>query len=118
MQEGTNPTEQNTSEEHAPGTYFVADDGGGNVTLWRATDGDPINVACRYQLDAINRELWPLLAGVLAQDAETVERVARAVADEYFVTPWDAADDDAQVFVRGLARAALSGLLPGTEAGS
>lgn len=116
MQEGTNPTTTDTSAEHAPGTYFVRDDGGGNVTLWRATDGDPINVACRYQLDAINRELWPLLAGVLAQDAE--ERMARSISAAFCVTPWDEADDDARTFLRGLAAAALSGLLPGTGAGS
>lgn len=112
----TNHTESNTSTEHAPGTYYVADDGYGGVRLWTTTTDSPVPVASKDELDDRDSTLWPVLTGVLTRDDETVERVARSISGSFCVTPWDKAGDESRGFLRGLARAALSGVLPSTGA--
>lgn len=117
MAHRTDSPDRNTTEP-APGTYYVHPDGYGEPTLWRATDHYPVQVAWRCDLDRLDPALWPLVTGVLTQDAEMVERVARALAATVMPDWWDQISEDHRHHYRTQARAALSGLLPGTEAGA
>lgn len=119
MTHRTDSPDQNigAEAEHAPGTYYVATDEWGEPTLWRAaTDPDsPERMAGEW---GMNPDFWPLLAGIVTQDAETMERAARALAASVASDLWSVLTPDQHDMFRSHARAVVSGLLPGTEAGS
>lgn len=62
--------------------YFVDKDAFGDDCLWRGDgpdDSTSAPVVARHELGEHQDVLWPVLVAVLAEDKETVEKVARAI---------------------------------------
>lgn len=97
--------------------YWIDKDGNGDETLWR-DDGrifEPVNaesVIRRSDLSDAADLLWPILTGVLTEDDDTVETVARAIreADTDITHHVVWLDEREERYYSGLSRAALRAL--------
>lgn len=92
--------------------YFVAADAGGEPTLWRGQPDDhaPYAVAYRSELDRRDPVLWPLLVTILTDEAGTVDRLARTLADAATPDWWDLCTPSIQDDYRRKAAAVLAEL--------
>lgn len=99
--------------------YFVAPDGNGDPTIWQRDGAEQqhgIGFIAKYELGEHQDVLWPVLVGVLTEDAETVERLARAIYEDgswQSQCPWDKLFESTREECRKNARAVVGALRGG-----